>query len=334
MSVKVSIVVPVYNGDKYLDNCIKNLQSQTYDNLEFVLVDDGSTDNTPQKCDQYAAGDSRIRVVHQANGGLSAARNAGTRAATGDYIVYYDVDDDINEKLVADNVELALKHDADVVMYSFWYHDVDQNKRKENKYDKSFAGTGEEFFHNVLCETISFEIFNAPWNKLYKASFLKDNNLEFLPEYPIYEDVIFASKMLQFAQKIVINPDRYYVYYVRSSGSLITKYVDGYFDSVTKFYDNALDYCRMYEGNEAQIRKFSGLYVRLVTTNLKQISSKKEVPLKRKIELIEAICKNENFRSALAIADLEKKKTFVKFFTLNNMPHAIYIMYNFLTWLG
>ncbi len=330
MDAKVSIVVPIYNGEKYIENCVKNLLAQTYKNLEFILVDDGSTDNTSKICDLKAMLDPRFVVVHQENGGLSAARNAGTAKATGDYILYYDVDDDITEDLVKDNLELAIENDADVVMYNFWYHNVDENNRIENSYSYDFCGSGDEFFHHCLSKTIKREIFNAPWNKLYRLSFIKENNLKFLPEYPIYEDIIFASNMLQYADKIVVNSRRYYVYYVRSSGSLITKYVDGYFDSVTKFYNNAIKYCNKYDNNQQQINDFSSLYVRLVSTNLKQISCKKDMELREKLSIIRNICDNEDLRSALDWSELEFKRKFVRHFIRTRNAKAICLMYNIL----
>ncbi len=330
MSVKVSIVVPVYNGDKYIRNCIENLLAQTYENLEFVLVDDGSTDNTARFCDEAAKKDSRFVVIHQKNGGLSAARNAGTEKATGDYVVYYDVDDDINKNLVKDNVELAIANDADVVMYSFWYYNVDSGRRIDNPYSFDFTGNAKDFFYTALNKTIKNEIFNAPWNKMYKLDFIRKNNLKFLPEFPIYEDIIYAANMLQYAEKIVVNSKRYYIYYVRSAGSLITKYVDGYFDSVTKFYDNALKYCNKYENNENQIREFSNLYVRLVATNLKQISCKRDIKRKTKLEIISAICDSSQLQSAVDISRLEPKKKFVKHFIKTKNAGAICTMYQFI----
>ena len=330
MSAKVSIVVPIYNGEKYIDNCVRNLLSQTYENLEFILVDDGSTDNSGKMCDEYASKDSRIIVIHQENGGLSAARNSGTAKASGDYIVYYDVDDDITENLVADNVKLAVENDADVVFFSFWYYFVDTALKKENAYAMDFVGSGEEFFHECLNETVKYEVFNAPWNKLYKMDFLRKHSLTFLPEFPIYEDIIFASRMLQFAEKIVVNRNRYYVYYVRSSGSLITSYKDSYFKSVTKYYENAMEYCKAYSDNKEQVKALSTLYVRLVATNLKQISNKKDMDKQRKYELISGICESEQLKSALSNAELEFKKKVLRSFVYGKRIKAIYYMYNVL----
>ena len=328
MSKKVSIIVPVYNGEKYIDRCAKNLLSQTYENVEFVIVDDGSTDKTPEKCDYYAAQDSRFVVVHKENGGLSSARNAGTDKATGDYILYYDVDDDITETLVEDNIKLAESNDADVVMFCFWYFDVDTG---DNLVGQNFIGDRKQFFSSLLNTTIDHEVFNAPWNKLYKMEFLKENNLQFVPEFPIYEDIIFASKMLQYADKIVVNNNMYYTYYVRSSGSLITKYMDGYFASVTRFYMNAMDYCKMFDDNDIQILKFSNLYVTLVNTNLKQISLRKELSFSEKKKLIREICDTDIFRSAVRRSRLGKaRKVIIRQLVLTRNAAAIIRMYMFL----
>ncbi len=328
MNKKVSIIVPVYNGEKYIDRCANNLMAQTYDNVEFILVDDGSTDKTPAICDRYASVDSRFLVVHKENGGLSSARNAGTDKATGDYLFYYDVDDDISSTLVEENIKLAVEHDADVVFYGFWYYDVDCNKRIENLMGESFYGNKDQFFYGILNKTIDHEVFNAPWNKMYKVSFLRENNLRFLPEFPIYEDIIFASRMLMFADKIVVNDKMYYTYYVRSSGSLITKYVDGYFDSVKKFYTNAMEYCEKYENNSKQILKFSNLFVTLVNTNLKQISRRKELSFNKRCTLIKQICNDETFRRAVRISKLdEPRKQIIRNLVLLKNAKAIVMMY-------
>lgn len=327
---KVSIIVPIYNGENYIDNCAKNLKAQEYDNLEFILIDDGSTDDTSKKCDELARKDDRFIVIHKENGGLSSARNAGIEAASGEYVYFYDVDDDIASGLVKDNVELASQNNADVVMFGFWYQNADTGKRKDNILGRGFVGSAREFFDDYLILSVDHEVFNAPWNKLYKRSFLDDNGLRFLTEYPIYEDIIFTSRMLQKAQRIVVNDKMYYTYYVRSQGSLITKYVDGYFDSVTFFYDKAMEYCGLFENNKKQISRLSTLYVRLVTTNLKQISCNEDLDYDTRIKLIRNIIHNDRFRRALKLAKLEARKYFVKFFALTGNAYAVYRMYRFL----
>ncbi len=327
---KVSIVVPIYNGEKYIDNCVKNLKAQTYGNLEFVLVDDGSSDGTRQKCDSYAKEDPRFKVVHKKNSGVSAARNAGTAMAEGDYIVYYDVDDDILPNLVEDNVRLAVQNDADVVIFEFWYHNVDTGRRKSNVLGRGFVGNARDFFYDYLTLAMKHEVLNAQWNKLYRAGFIKENALLFPPQYTIYEDMIFTSLMLKYASKIVVNDNMYYIYNLRRSGTLITRYVDNYFDSVTYYYDNAMDYCDLFEQNMPQKSEFAAQYVRLVTANLKQISCNESLSYDEKIRLISNICSSEKFKSALRIGNLETKKCFVRFFAMTGNAKAIFYMYRLL----
>ncbi len=327
---KVSIVVAIYNGERYIDSCVKGILAQKYKNIECILVDDGSIDKTGEICDRYALEDSRIKVVHQANKGLSAARNAGTAIATGDYLVYFDVDDEVTDSLISDNVRLAKENNADVVMFGFWYYNVDLKQKISNEMPELFVGDDKQFFEKYLVESIKHEVFNAPWNKLYRVSFLKENGLHFYPEFPIYEDIIFASKMLQYAKKIVINPKMYYIYYVRSYGSLITKYVDRYFESVTKFYQNALEYCDRYVDNNCQIESFSTLYMRLVTTNLKQISCNKDLAYDKKCARIKEICLSKEVKFAVRYADMSGKRNLTRLLISLNSARAITLMYSVL----
>ena len=113
---KVSIVVPVYKTEKYLERCVCSLQNQTLQDIEIILVDDGSPDNCPDMCDQFAAHDSRIKVVHKKNGGLSSARNAGMKVASGKYIGFVDSDDDVEPDMFAFMLKEAENNAADFVM--------------------------------------------------------------------------------------------------------------------------------------------------------------------------------------------------------------------------
>lgn len=116
----VSVIVPVYKVEKYLHRCIDSIINQTYKNLEIILVDDGSPDNCGKICDEYAEKDNRIKVIHKSNGGLSSARNAGLDVANGDYVYFVDSDDYIDTKLVEDNLNLAIEHDADMVCFNYF----------------------------------------------------------------------------------------------------------------------------------------------------------------------------------------------------------------------
>ena len=115
MDSLISVIVPIYNVEKYLERCVESIINQTYKNLEIILVDDGSPDNCPQMCDDYAKKDSRIKVVHKKNGGLSDARNAGMKVATGEYVSFIDSDDYISLDFYETLLETIVDNDSDIV---------------------------------------------------------------------------------------------------------------------------------------------------------------------------------------------------------------------------
>ena len=197
--MKISIVIPIYNVEKYLPRCVESVLNQSYENLEIILVNDGSPDNSGVICDLYAKSDDRVVVVHQVNRGLSGARNAGMRIMTGDYVYFLDSDDYINH----DTIEILSKRlegqdGPDIIIgkinmvnekgelyypkISFQKHELDQddftNSREKFKY---FFGKS---YGTSAC------------NKLYKCSFLRDLGLEFEPNDMIYaEDFLFNLKV-------------------------------------------------------------------------------------------------------------------------------------------
>ena len=125
MDEKVSIIVPVYNVEKYLDKCIESIVNQTYRNIEIILVDDGSPDKCPEICNEWAKKDDRIKVIHKENGGLSSARNAALEIAQGDYITFVDSDDWIENDMIQSMLTCAAKNDADIVCCGFYFDNVD-----------------------------------------------------------------------------------------------------------------------------------------------------------------------------------------------------------------
>lgn len=329
----VSIIVPVYNGEKYIQRCVACIQAQTYTNLEIIFVDDGSKDASGAILDKIANKDDRIKVIHKENGGLCSARNVGIKKATGTYIYFFDVDDEIMPDLITDNIALAKEDQADVVMFGFWYELVEKNIEKKNPANNLFIGNGEEYFRQELVSTVEREIFNAPWNKLIRLNFLRESGLLFDERYPIYEDIIFNATLMKLAKKVVVNPQTYYKYYVRTSGTLITRFYEGFFDSVTQFYINAMEYCEQYENHEQQKRAFAKVYVVHVYTHLKQISTNNNLPKMKKRELITRICKNAYFLEALEMVPLTGRKKYIKHLVKKNRVTQIAILYQGLDWL-
>ena len=121
----ISVIVPVYNVEKYLDKCVQSIVNQTYKNLEIILVDDGSTDHCPALCDEWAKKDERIQVIHKKNGGLSSARNTAIDVISGEYVIFVDSDDWIDLDMIASMLEFAETNDADIVSGGFYFESTD-----------------------------------------------------------------------------------------------------------------------------------------------------------------------------------------------------------------
>ena len=167
MKPVISIIVPVYNAEKYLDQCVQGLLVQTLREIEIILIDDGSTDNSGEMCDEYSRIDNRIKVVHQNNQGQSVARNNGIDISTGDYLMFADSDDWVMQDFCRIPYEKAIQHDADCVMFKYAW--VEKGKYEFQKDYESGVKTPEEAI-KLLNEGIGL----APWNKLYRKNLFDD----------------------------------------------------------------------------------------------------------------------------------------------------------------
>ncbi len=199
---KISVIIPIYNVEQYLPKCIESVINQTYKNLEIILVDDGSPDKCPEICDEFAKKDNRIRVIHQKNGGLSAARNAGLEIASGDYFAFLDSDDWADDNMYDTLLQLALKHDADIVECGYKYIKnegtliVSRVNTGEVKLYDNIDALSALYFGDQLWGGISIVV----WNKLYKSSLL--SKLRFL-NGAVNEDVEYTPRALYLSQRIV-----------------------------------------------------------------------------------------------------------------------------------
>lgn len=217
----VSVIVPCYNMQKYLNNCFYCLDNQTYKNVEIILVDDGSKDSTPQMLDDYCMLNSKAKVVHKTNGGLSSARNAGLEVASGDYIYFYDTDDILSKDIIETLVNTMESSSAQYAIgYCKKINDGDRLTRFVEVTQR-----GNKIKTLSPCETFSlmtndYKIFSSVWNKLYVASIINDNNLRFDEKCLYGEDTSFNYAYLMLIDKVaIINKILYY--YVQRKNSLI-----------------------------------------------------------------------------------------------------------------
>ena len=216
---KISVVVPIYNVEKYLERCINSIIKQTYKNLEIILVDDGSTDNSGKIADKYKKIDDRIKVIHKNNGGLSDARNKGIRMASGKYISFIDSDDYIAEDMISYLYKLIKDNNSEISICNFQqFSSIEEIKdSKDFNIDKSdiYNYTGVEMLQILLKGNISYGDY--AWNKLYMLNLF--NNIQ----YPIgkkMEDIGTTYKLYYNSKKVTIGTEKKYFYYKRSDSIL------------------------------------------------------------------------------------------------------------------
>ncbi|MBQ8868896.1 MAG: glycosyltransferase family 2 protein [Oscillospiraceae bacterium] len=199
----ISVVVPCYNVEKYLEKCVQSIVDQTYKNLEIILVDDGATDGTPKLCDNLAQTDSRINVIHKVNGGLSDARNAGIEVAKGKYITFFDSDDWVEKDILKTAVEKMTNNNTDLVVWGYTAEFVDDDEKVLSSRNCAVSGICELGANNdILIQKDTLGLSGYAWNKLYKTEIIKDNNLIFEKGISLVEDILFSALYFSRCNKI------------------------------------------------------------------------------------------------------------------------------------
>lgn len=217
---KVSVIVPIYNVEKYLDRCVQSVLRQTLKDIEIILVDDGSPDGCPALCDAYAAKDKRIKVIHKTNAGLGMARNTGLDVATGEYVAFVDSDDFIEVNMYEHLYKEALKYDADVVFSDVRFY---KNGQVRVRHDVNAVKLmhGREAVYNYLLDYVAPEpesnrdvkYMMSVWRAIYRRDVIELHNIRFLSERVVVsEDMPFNIDFMRYAQCVVHSSEAFYNY--------------------------------------------------------------------------------------------------------------------------
>lgn len=239
MSALVTVVVPIYNVERYLERCLSSIVNQTYTNLEILLVDDGSTDSCPAICDRFAEQDSRIRVIHKENAGLGMARNTGIDHATGDYICFFDSDDYVETDTIAACVAAAEANEADMVVFG---HDdimaegVVCGTYAPNAPQSLFVG--KEITRRLLPMSMygDWNTVLSAWNKLYSFSVIRDSGWRFVSERDIISEDYYSLTALHAHLRRVCVLDRTFYHYMVNTASLSRSFKADRFEKIKTFY--------------------------------------------------------------------------------------------------
>ncbi len=245
----VSVVIPIYNVEKYLDRCVKSVVNQSYRNLEIILVDDGSPDGCPQKCDEWAKKDNRIKVVHKQNAGLGMARNTGIENATGKYICFFDSDDYVALDTVRKCYERAEKEKADIITFGFC------NVRDDGITGKSvIPHTDKQTYRGSEIQEIFLPDLIAPdtatgkstglwmsaWDSFYSMNLIRRASWRFVSErVVISEDVYSLLHLYKEVRCVSILPEALY-FYCENRGSLTHTYREDRYEKIKHFYNSCI----------------------------------------------------------------------------------------------
>lgn len=321
---KISAVVPVYNVEKYLPECLDSLVSQTLRDIQIILVDDGSSDASGGICDDYAAKDGRIRVIHKINGGVSAARNDGMDAADGEYVLFCDSDDwmepDAFEKLYQAGRECG----ADIVIGDVYQSENGQEKLARF-YKERFVTEDREFiegmiqanFYRTYCpmppkEGPAFGYYGGPWNKAVRLSMLRDGNIRFDARVKgIYDDILYTAHILASAQRIAYIAEPVYHYRIIPS-SITRTYKPNALEINDAIFSCWREFIEKY-GSRGQFEKpfYANVVRRLMETlPIYFFSEKNSRPLPEKLKELRRTLAREPYRTAARNAELGKLSSY------------------------
>ena len=211
--------MPVYNAESFIKRAVDSILSQTFKSFELLIVDDGSTDNTPSISDEYAEKDKRIKVFHKENGGVASARQTGLENASGEFCIHFDADDYATSQMIAEMYATAISTNADVVIADYYYQTS----------EGSFFCSNQEFelkkSSDILIDILEGRLFGSLWNKLIRTSLYRDNGIIFTPGINYCEDILVLAKMFKDDNaRIVHHPCAFYTYYCENNDSITMHY--------------------------------------------------------------------------------------------------------------
>lgn len=317
--IKVSVVVPVYNVEKVLSVCLDSIITQTYKNIEIILIDDGSTDKSKDICDEYAKKQSNVICIHKKNEGLGKARNTGILSAHGDYVIFIDSDDYIEKNMIEEMIKSSDKGNADLITSEFIYNGIIQYSTiPEGIYRDSEIR--DILLVNMMGVSNSKknDQFNvSACTKMYKLNTIKSNHLEFFSERElIWEDMEFNFSYLQKCKEVVVKNQAYY-HYNYNSNSLTHCYDKNRFVKIMRMYEYLTERVREEQINYAAMDRLALNFMGNVRTCIKiEVLHSRKNGIYNTLKNIKKICKDRNMRKLIKCVPLEKLSFQQKIFHL------------------
>lgn len=298
---KVSVIIPAYNCEKTIFECISSVVTQSYSNIEIIIVNDGSLDNTLNISQNFAEIDNRISIISKVNAGPSSARNKGLENMSGEYVTFLDSDDTLEKNMIELMVSSIRRTNAELVICRSFIRDVNEGT--------SIIDT-KEFSKEILTRlpdelTFLFESekLNAPWGKLYLSKLIREKKLNFPADISLQEDLYFNVEYLHHVNKVALVNTPLYHYIVGYSGSLTNRYFVNKFEMLDKVHSRLLELYENGETSKSSRQKIAFIYIKNVFAGFINLFHR-NCPLytSQKIEYIKKIVSTDKYKEMLSIS--------------------------------
>ena len=294
--MKYSVIIPVYNVEKYIDRCLKSIISQNYDDLEIIVIDNGSTDSSGSICDTYASEYSNISVYHIENHGVSAARNFGLAKAQGEFICFVDADDYLVGNLFS-NMENQLDSGLDLLVFSY-YNSLEKNLSETARSAKILPIEGKKDrnqFIALFTGLFLSDMMYTVWNKIYRREFLEEHRIMF-EQYELGEDVRFNLNVFECVHTISFSKTCYYVYVSGRTDSAMGQYNPYRMSYQLEELEKVDQLMTGWDIHDDQF--IDQIKARILMSNIQNISNQK-MSLSKKRHYVEVLCRNQEMIALL-----------------------------------
>lgn len=311
----VSIVIPVFNGEKYINDCVTYIKNQTYQNWEAIFVNDGSSDQTSVVCSQCIQDDSRFRLYNKANGGTSSTRNVGIENAAGKYITFWDVDDEYDPNFLSEMVKILEMHNADMAICGYFFK-VEIEKKgvkttflEKKNYKNAFYRNFDELKKDYVELWDSDMMYNI-WNKLYRMDVIKNENIRYREGHVYTEDRVFNRQFIEVTQSVAVTEQCLYYYVRERIGSTSEKYREDYFEIRKKEYAELKEHFKKIKLWNEQSREYvSREFVERTVGAIENIfHAKKQLSAVQKYKKINQIVRRADVTEATEYARCRSRK--------------------------
>lgn len=331
----VTVVVPIYNVEKYLKKCVDTIINQTYQNLEIILVDDGSTDSSGKIADDYQVIDKRISVIHKENGGLSDARNAGMKIATGDYVCFIDSDDYVELDMIENAMKMITPQNLNVVIWGFYVDTEDDNgnltKRSEHVLNQNVVDIDKNI-NEIEIDLNFLNHLGYAWNKLYNLNFLKKYNFEFEKGLSAIEDGEFNTRVFQKIDKFGIISKAFNHYIQRNRETLGNKKYDNILDLNIRSCNGTKNLLNVWKIDKNKTENLLCQQYLLISKGyIKDIVINEKLYNVKKIEKIEKLLNIPEIKKAFKNKKIQSKKNKIySFLVLNHWICFLKLYYKYI----